>query len=79
MRQWYDDTGSGGCRLPKSFEVSYLDGETWKSVRNPTGGTIGMSAPSVVRFDPVSTTSIRLDITLPDGMSSGILEWSVGN
>jgi DUF1680 family protein len=75
---WFDDTGSGGCRLPKSFEVSYLDGEEWKTVRNPTGGTISINAPSVVRFNPVSTKAMRLDITLPDGMSSGILEWSFG-
>lgn len=75
---WFDDTGVGECRLPAAFEVRYLDGETWKPVRNASGGAITIEAASVVRFDPVTTSGLRLEISLPEGMSSGVLEWSFG-
>ncbi len=77
---WFDDTGVGQCRLPKAFELQFLaaDGKTWSPVSDPTGGAIALNAPSVLRFSAIETRALRLNITLPDGMSTGILEWTVG-
>ena len=27
---WFDDTGKGACRVPKSWQLSWKDGEKWK-------------------------------------------------
>jgi hypothetical protein len=75
---WFDDTGTGECRLPKAFTVEYLDGQAWKPVASASGGTIAIDAPSTLRFGAVTTKSLRLNVTLPDGMSTGILEWGFG-
>jgi len=34
---WFDDTGVGECRLPKSWALFYQDQGAWKPVVNPSG------------------------------------------
>src|SRR5581483_2042189 len=31
---WFDDTGHGECRIPKSWKLLYQDGDAWKPVEN---------------------------------------------
>ncbi len=74
---WFDDTGSGECRVPASWEIQYHDGTSWKPVQTTTTMTAARDAPSHVTFVPVETTDLRLMITLPQGFSAGLYEWSV--
>jgi hypothetical protein len=75
---WYDDTGHGSCRVPASWQVLYLDGNgAWQPVAGPSGyGTVA-NGYNRVTFTPVTTTALRLAVTLQPGVSGGILQWNV--
>jgi len=74
---WFDDTGQGECRIPKSWNVLYKRGDEWVPVE--TGDTYGTAKDQyhTVRFTPVKTTAIRLVVQLPEAFSTGIQEWKV--
>ena len=74
---WFDDTGSGQCRVPQSWSLQYLSGENWLPV--PSASMFGLAADdwNTVRFTPVRTTALRLRVQLQPGFSGGILEWKI--
>jgi hypothetical protein len=74
---WFDDTGVGGCRVPKSWQVLYKDGDQWKDVPNATGFEVAKDKFNQVKFDPVQTASLRIEVQLQPEFSGGILEWRV--
>ncbi len=74
---WFDDTGSGECRLPKSWRLLYRDGREWKPVSKAEGYGVRMDQFNRTTFDPVATEALRLEVQLPQGFASGILEWRV--
>jgi len=74
---WFDDTGSGGCRVPKSWRLLYKDGDQWKDVPDATGFEVAKDKFNQVKFDPVQTASLRLEVQLQPEFSGGILEWRV--
>ncbi len=75
---WFDDTGSGECRLPVSWRVLYRDADNkWKPVNNPSEYTIKKRDPIRVTFDPVTTKLLRLEVELPKDFSAGLYEWEV--
>jgi hypothetical protein len=91
---WYDDSGQGECRVPKSWRLLYqvpareigAEGE-WRPVElltgeaaQPGGGAAyGCKADQFngVRFKPVGTRGLRLEVQLQEKFSGGILEWRV--
>jgi DUF1680 family protein len=74
---WFDDTGIGECRLPRSWRLLYKDGNDWKPVENFTGYAIEKDKNISVKFKPVKTSAMLLEIQSIPGFSSGIYEWSV--
>jgi len=74
---WFDDTGTGQCRVPKAWRVLYKDGEEWKPVE--TSGSYGVDKDryNKVMFKPVKTSALRLEVTLQPEWSTGIQEWKV--
>ncbi|MBR6120873.1 MAG: glycoside hydrolase family 127 protein [Prevotella sp.] len=75
---WFDDGPWGGCRVPKSWRVLYQDAQgQWQPVSNPDKYPTTKGAACTVNFDPVTTRSLRLEVTLPDDNSAGIFEWIV--
>ena len=72
---WFDDTGFGGCRVPKSWEVQWYDGRAWHPAAGASRYGTGKDTFNHVTFDPVETPSIRVVVQLQEGMSGGILEW----
>jgi len=74
---WFDDTGQGECRIPRSWKVLYKRGDQWLPVQ--TTGTYGLAKDQyhVVRFTPVQTSALRLEVQLPERFSAGIQEWKV--
>jgi len=74
---WYDDTGRGGCRIPASWRILYRSGSTWKEVENTTPYTADKDRYNRVRFKPLRTTALRLEIQLPEKFAAGIHEWRV--
>ncbi|MDR3717957.1 MAG: glycoside hydrolase family 127 protein [Bryobacteraceae bacterium] len=74
---WFDDTGAGECRVPKSWRVLYRDGAEWKPVENSQAYTSGKDRYNTISFKPVSTTGLRLEVTLQPEWSAGIQKWKV--
>lgn len=74
---WFDDTGDGEVRVPASWRLLYRDGDSWKVVT--TGDEYGRATNRYnrVRFAPVSTSGLRLELTMQAGYSAGIQEWKV--
>lgn len=71
---WFDDTGSGECRVPKSWKVFYRKGEEWKAVPSPSRYGTATGRFNEVRFSAVHTTAIRVQVQLQEGWSGGIYE-----
>lgn len=76
---WFDDSGRGSCRRPKGWRVSYLDGDVWKPVELGAGSRFDTAKDSfnTVRFEPVTTRALRVEVELQPGLSAGILELEV--
>jgi DUF1680 family protein len=75
---WFDDTGSGECRLPVSWRITYRDTDnTWKPVSNPSEYTIKKRDPVRVTFAPVTTKQLRLEVELTKDFSAGLYEWEL--
>ena len=74
---WFDDTGIGECRPPKSWRVLYRENGDWKPVSH--AGDYGCERDHYNRttFDAVQTDGLRLDVELPEKFSSGLLQWRV--
>ncbi|HLJ92678.1 MAG TPA: beta-L-arabinofuranosidase domain-containing protein [Gemmataceae bacterium] len=75
---WFDDTGTGRCRVPASWSLLYKEGETWKPVESVSPYGLEIDRFNKVTFKPVRTSGLRLEVQLRKGYSGGILEWRVG-
>lgn len=71
---FFDD--GGGVRVPASWTMQYLDGDTWTDVA--AHGPYGTATDryNEVAFDPVTTTAVRAVLQSGQG-SVGVLEWKV--
>jgi len=72
-----DEVIQGGCRIPKSWRILYLENGTWKPVYTPDGFKITKNAWNEVQFEPVKTAALRVEMTFQDGVSGGVHEWEV--
>jgi hypothetical protein len=74
---WFDDTGHGQVRVPASWRLLYKDGDAWKPVSGAAPYGVAKDAFNAVTFAPVTTTGLRLEVTLQTEWSAGIQEWKV--
>ena len=74
---WFDDTGVGQCRMPKSWRVLYRTAAEWKPVLNAVSSSPARDQWNRMQFDPVATSALRLEVELQPNFSGGILEWRV--
>lgn len=75
---WFDDSNTdGGCRIPQSWRMLYLENNEWKPVYAHDGFSVTKDQLEIVDFEPVKTRSIRLEIKSKAGVSSGIYEWEI--
>jgi hypothetical protein len=72
---WFDDTGRGQCRVPKSWRLTYPDGNGWRPVNAVGEYGVAKDKFNEVRFEPVSARSLRIEAQLQPDFSAGILEW----
>jgi hypothetical protein len=74
---WFDDTGQGECRVPESWKVYYKKGNEWVEVKSK--GTYGVEKDkyNVVKFSPVTTTALKLELKMQKDFSAGLQEWKV--
>ncbi len=75
---WFDDTGIGRCRIPAAWRLKYkTDDGQWKDVRVKTPFGLSKDRYNRVEFEPLRTTAFRIEVTLQDGFSGGILRIDV--
>jgi hypothetical protein len=74
---WFDDTGTGECRVPLSWRILYKDGGQWQPVENTGPYGVEKDRYDQVTFKPVTTSALRLEVSLQQGWSAGIQEWKV--
>jgi hypothetical protein len=74
---WFDDTGTGACRVPLRWRVLHKDGDKWTPVAATSDYTTKPDAYNRATFDPIETTGLRLDVVLQPEFSGGMLEWKV--
>ena len=74
---WFDDTGGGGCRVPASWRILYKAGEEWLPVKAAGGYGLAKDAWNTVKFAPVRTRALRLEIKLQENWAAGVHEWTI--
>jgi DUF1680 family protein len=73
---FFDDTGAGGgCALPKSWRLLAKQGDTWIPIEATF--PIERDKDNVVTFPAITTSALRLEMTLAEDRSAGVLEWTV--
>lgn len=75
---WFDDAPWGGCRVPEWWKVYYKNASNeWTPVENISAYGIEKGTGNEVRFKPVTTQELKLEIKLPMKNASGLYEWEV--
>lgn len=74
---WFDDTGAGQCRVPKSWKLSYRLGERWFPVENPSDYGTQVDGYNKTTFKAVRCEGLRIEVQLQPEFSAGILEWKI--
>ena len=74
---WFDDTGQGGVRVPQSWRLLYKDGTDWKPVQASTPYGTAKDQYNTVRFAPVTTRALRLELVMQPNVSAGVQKWKV--
>jgi DUF1680 family protein len=72
---WFDDTGRGEVRVPASWRLLYRDGNGWKPVRARELYDVEQDTYNRVAFEPVTTSGLRLELTMQPNWSAGIQQW----
>jgi DUF1680 family protein len=74
---WYDDRPDGGCSIPDSWEILYLNGNIWTPVSSKMNYKVTKDGWDSIDFRPVKASAIKLKVKLNKDYSSGIYEWVV--
>jgi hypothetical protein len=75
---WFDDSPWGGCRVPQSWRAFYKNNKNeWTPVENANPYGVEKGIGNEVIFKPVTTSSMKIEIRLPEKNAAGIYEWEV--
>jgi uncharacterized protein len=74
---WFDDGPDGGCRLPESWEVLYLNGNVWQPVTPVNKYKVTKDAWDVLNFKTVKASAFKIKVKMQKDFSAGIYEWTV--
>jgi predicted GH43/DUF377 family glycosyl hydrolase len=74
---WFDDIGTGQCRIPESWRLLYQDGGTWKPVSDNATTIATRDQFNPMSFAPIKTRALRIEVELQSGFSGGLLKWHV--
>ena len=82
----YDDAPTGTfenspptniCRIPRQWRLLYKNGDEWKQVTSASAYGTEINQYNALSFEPVTTSSLRLEVELMEGASAGVLEWQI--
>ncbi len=71
---WFDDSGSGKCRVPASWRVLYRKDGVWTPVSSPPEHGVEKDRLDALRFPTVDTGALRIELQLQQGFSGGLLQ-----
>jgi len=74
---WFQDHPRGGCKLPASWRLLYHAGGKWLPVPNAGEYVTARDRLVELKFDPLKTTALRIEVRLQTGFSGGICEWRI--
>ena len=74
---WFDDTNQGEVRVPASWRILYRDGDEWKPVTAHGPYGVERDRYNRVTFAPLTTSALRLELTMQPKWSAGLQEWKV--
>ncbi|MFT5131414.1 MAG: arylsulfatase A-like enzyme [Rhodothermales bacterium] len=74
---WFHDAPNGGCKVPMSWRLLYRQADKWLPVETEQAYGVERDNFNELRFAPVKTNALRLEVTLQKGFSSGIHEWRI--
>ena len=74
---WFDDTGRGEVRIPTSWRLLYKNGNEWKPVLAANAYGVEKDQYNRVLFAPVTTSGLRLELSMQPKWSAGIEKWKV--
>jgi len=74
---WFDDTGRGEVRVPQTWRILYKAGNGWIPVTAQGPYGVEKDRYNAVTFTPVTTTGLRLEVTMQPQWSAGLQEWKV--
>jgi uncharacterized protein len=74
---WFDDTGVGECRVPKSWKIQYWEDDKWKPVWTTDAYAVNPDKFNSVVFETVRTRKLRLLIQSQPQLAGGIHEWRI--
>ena len=64
--------------MPESWRIYYQDAQgNWQPVDHADNYGVEKGTGNTVRFDPVKTQALKLEVKQPANYSSGIYEWEV--
>ena len=68
---WFDDTGHGEVRVPRSWRVLYKDGSEWKPAEATSPFGVDKDRYNKVTFKHVQTSGLRLEVGAPARILGG--------
>jgi len=74
---WFDDTGRGECRVPRSWRILTREQDKWVPLKSENIPGVKKDCYNEVKFVPRKTNALRIEVKLQDDFSGGILEWTV--
>jgi hypothetical protein len=75
---WFDDERmKRQCRVPAAWRLVYRDGNAWKPVAAAGPYGVAKDKYNRVRFAPITTNGLRVEVELQKPYSGGILEWKL--
>jgi hypothetical protein len=74
---WFDDTGHGQVRVPASWRLLHKSSDHWLPVQTSDPYGVARDRYNRVRFTPVETQALRLEVTMQGAWSAGVQEWKV--
>jgi hypothetical protein len=74
---WFDDTGRGEVRVPASWRILYRDGDRWIPVEGASIYGVEKDQYNKLTFKSVTTSALRLEVTMQPNWSAGITEWKI--
>lgn len=76
---WVESSGAAGAVTPpQSWRLLYREGREWREVRARSQYGLEPNTFTVVEFEPVRTSALRIEARMAPAATVGLAEWRVG-